>query len=376
MWMEELENGKYKFFERYTDPLTEKQKRVSVTLNSKSNQAKNQATKLLQEKIDNKVTQRNDSSVRFGEALENWLAHYKKTVKTSSYSTVKTMLSTIDNYVKKDVLIRNIDSFEITRIVETAYYDDNYSLNYVKKIKAIIMSVLKRAYDLGNLNAIPQHRLNLKLRQEKKPDKYLEKDELRKIINQLNSYAKNTRKADMVEFMALTGLRYGELIALMETSVNGDMLTIDGTIDFRSGIYKEPIRTTPKTSKSNRVISLSNRSVEIIEKILFENQHLKTLATYNDQNYLFTNNKGLPIDYRTFAPTLKRAAVNAGVKKDVTSHYLRHTHVSLLAELNVDIKTVMDRIGHADATTTLEIYSHVTNKMKASLVDKINTIEF
>ena len=38
MWMEER-NGRYRFVEQYIDPYTEKRKRVSVTLNSKSNQA-------------------------------------------------------------------------------------------------------------------------------------------------------------------------------------------------------------------------------------------------------------------------------------------------------------------------------------------------
>lgn len=51
MWMEELPNGKYKYFERYKDPYTEKWKRVSVTLDSGSARAKKEAQKLLDEKI-------------------------------------------------------------------------------------------------------------------------------------------------------------------------------------------------------------------------------------------------------------------------------------------------------------------------------------
>ena len=52
MWIEELPNGKFKYSERYTDPYTEKSRKVSVTLNSKSNQAKKQAISELQDKID------------------------------------------------------------------------------------------------------------------------------------------------------------------------------------------------------------------------------------------------------------------------------------------------------------------------------------
>ena len=55
MWVEQLPNGKYKYFERYKDPYTEKWKRVSVTLNSGSNRAKKEAQRLLDDKIAQKI---------------------------------------------------------------------------------------------------------------------------------------------------------------------------------------------------------------------------------------------------------------------------------------------------------------------------------
>ncbi|WP_445448956.1 tyrosine-type recombinase/integrase [Enterococcus faecalis] len=207
-------------------------------------------------------------------------------------------------------------------------------------------------------------------------EKFLEKNELRALINQLNSYAKNVRKADMVEFMSLTGLRYGELIALRECDLYEGYIKINGTIDFRSGHYSEVVRTTPKTKASNRNVSLSDKAIDILFKVLQENLILKQTKKYNDLDYIFTNEKGNPIDYRTFSPTLKSAAKKAGIEKPVTSHYLRHTHISFLAELNIPIKAVMERVGHTDASTTLQIYTHVTNKMKSNLLNRLNTIDY
>lgn len=62
MWIEELPNGKYKFFERYKDPYSEKLKKVSVTLDKKTAQARNQAATLLQEKINEKLSIKYDIS--------------------------------------------------------------------------------------------------------------------------------------------------------------------------------------------------------------------------------------------------------------------------------------------------------------------------
>lgn len=43
--------------------------------------------------------------------------------------------------------------------------------------------------------------------------------------------------------------------------------------------------------------------------------------------------------------------------------------VSRLAENNVPLKAIMDRVGHADAKTTIQIYTHVTKKMKSNVAD-------
>ncbi len=64
------------------------------------------------------------------------------------------------------------------------------------------------------------------------------------------------------------------------------------------------------------------------------------------------------------------------IKKHVTTHTFRHTHISLLPELNIPVKSIMDRVGHTNVDTTLKIYTHVTQKMKKTVVDKLNSIEF
>lgn len=376
MWIEKLPNGKFKYNERFKDPYTEKYRRVSVTLNSRSNQAKKQATTELQDKINLLVNAPKKTSITFLEALNQFVPNYKKRVKDSSFISYKSTEKAIIKTVGSNTLIKNIDSSYLKKRLEDLYYTQKYSFNYVKKIKAFVFAIMDYAKDNGYETNLSPFKLNLILRQSEQPEKYLEKSELRASIKQLNSYAKNTRKADMVEFMALTGLRYGELIALREEDLFEGYLKVTGTIDFRSGHYSEVIRTTPKTSAANRNISLSSRAIEILFKVLQENRILKTTKKYSDLGYIFTNSKGFPIDYRTFGPTLKSAAAKAGINKPVTTHYLRHTHISFLAELNIPIKAVMERVGHTDASTTLQVYTHVTNKMKDSLLEKLDSLDY
>lgn len=382
MWINERigKDGKtvYRYRERYIDPSTEKTKIISVTLTSRSNQAKNQAAKLLQEQITEKINAPKEPDITFEKALERYLEKYKIKVKKSSYLSVLTSIGTVKRLVGKDTILRKIDESFLRDIVERAYYEEKYSLNYTKKIKALVISVMKQA-KLDNYQVVvPQFQLDLVLRQKEKQEKYLEKWELKALIDQLNSKSVNTRKADMVEFQALTGLRYGELIALRNSEFFGSYIKVDGTIDHRDGKYSdEPIRTFPKTSMAFRNVTLSERAIKIIEKVQYENQLMKNeFSEYIDRGYLFTNRKGMPIDYRTFETCLKNAAKLAGINKPVTTHYMRHTHVSLLAEMGMPIKTIMERVGHKDVSTTLEIYNHVTDKMKSNLLDGLNELKF
>ncbi len=49
------------------------------------------------------------------------------------------------------------------------------------------------------------------------------------------------------------------------------------------------------------------------------------------------------------------------MNKKVTTHTFRHTHITLLVEMNA-LKAIMKRVGHVDEKTTIRIYTDVTKK--------------
>lgn len=62
------------------------------------------------------------------------------------------------------------------------------------------------------------------------------------------------------------------------------------------------------------------------------------------------------------------------ITKKITSHALRHTHISLLAQENVPLKAIMERVGHHDPATTTVIYTHVTQNMQDKTRDLLENI--
>lgn len=88
-------------------------------------------------------------------------------------------------------------------------------------------------------------------------------------------------------------------------------------------------------------------------------------------NYIFIQQNGLQMHpdtpYKTFKKIIRR--YNKTVIKeeeklpDIPLHGLRHTSSTLLISQNVDVKTVSSRLGHAQTSTTMDIYSHALKKM-------------
>lgn len=81
-----------------------------------------------------------------------------------------------------------------------------------------------------------------------------------------------------------------------------------------------------------------------------------------------------PITLSSFIQIIKKYGAMAGIEKNLSSHVFRHSHISFLAEAGLPIKSIMDRVGHANAKMTLEIYSHTTQDMEDKLVKKLDSV--
>ncbi|MEQ7196912.1 tyrosine-type recombinase/integrase [Enterococcus avium] len=374
MWIEELPNGKYKYSERYIDPYTEKNRRVSITLNSKSNQAKKQANIELQEKIDKKIEEKNQIKITLGELLDAWWNQHKVSIRQSSQVNYEKLLKYIRKNINTAAVVRNTD----TRFYQEFINELPQSYEYKKKFRSVLKMALDYAVDMEMIKINPINRAKVpkpaltKETYEKVEDKYLEEEEITKLLNVYYSTFQSVHHGRLAEFMYLTGLRAGEAISLTidDYDPNSKTIKVIGTLDYSDG-YKNAKKEMPKTLASYREIDLSNRAIEIIDELILENK----LKFKGKTSYLFVGKTGKPIQINSFNNSLKTMNDKLGkdaIKKKMSSHIFRHSHISLLAELNIPVKAIMERVGHADMETTMKIYTHVTKKTKASIVEKLN----
>ena len=379
MWIEKLPDGRFKYIERYVDPYTEKQKRVSTILTSESPQAIKKATKILDEKIEKKLSSKDFSALTFGMLYTEWYKYYKQHVKRSSWSKVPKMMKHINKQIADDVLIKNIDESLIQKIIEDMYTFGSLSLNYTKQTKTTLSVMLNYAVKRKYLERNPALSVTVerkKSEEEKKKitmdKKFLESDEVNRILKAMYSDKKRILHGQIAEFLYLTGLRYGELQALQVKNYDGHFIFVNGTLDYSFTKIKNAVKTTPKNIFSNRKVELSNRAIEIMQEVLLDN--FVKIGPLQPDDYIFVSNRGTPLTLHSFNQILHSVEAEIGINKSLSSHIFRHSHISLLAELNVPIKAIMERVGHNDATTTLSIYNHATSKAKKQVVDKLNSL--
>ncbi|MDB5270947.1 MAG: tyrosine recombinase XerD [Hymenobacter sp.] len=76
------------------------------------------------------------------------------------------------------------------------------------------------------------------------------------------------------------------------------------------------------------------------------------------EDFVFLSQRGRPLSRITVFTTLKKLAEQAGLRKTISPHTLRHSFATHLIEGGADLRAVQEMLGHASITTT-EIYTHL-----------------
>lgn len=178
------------------------------------------------------------------------------------------------------------------------------------------------------------------------------------------------------------GMRRGEMIALEW----GDLDFKNNTVSItRNTVIRKggPLTKAPKTPSSIRTISVPTQIMALAKK--YRREQLKYRMSLGDKwaggDYLFIQWDGSQMYPSTptqkFKSIIKRYNESITDKSeafppDITLHGLRHTSVTLLISLNVDPRTVAARHGHAQVSTTLDIYSHSLKKKDEEAADALS----
>ncbi len=208
---------------------------------------------------------------------------------------------------------------------------------------------------------------------EQKEAAHLDEDQAAALLDALENEPIQYRT--MIKLLLYTGLRKGELLGLEWQDIDFErgLMQIVRSSQYIPGTGT--ITKEPKNKRSQRVIRISDNVITLLKeyRIWQIEQRLLLGDRWKDCGRLFTTQEGDPIHPDTlprwFGKFLKRHDL-----PHINIHGLRHTCASLLIAAHVDIRTVSTRLGHAQVSTTGNIYAHQIQSADASAAEAIDLV--
>jgi len=194
----------------------------------------------------------------------------------------------------------------------------------------------------------------------KKSDVYSKK-ELEEIFSLLENYPFHWRV--LITLAITTGARQGEIAALEWKHINTEKHTVRIEQSLTE-VIGEGVKLKSTKSGKERIVAIPEYLSKMLKSLKIKrNEELLAIKDMQDQNwkehfFIFANEYGKPIRPDSISQWWSRFIEKNKVKK-IRFHDLRHTSATLLINEGVHAKVISERLGHADISTTMNIYGHV-----------------
>lgn len=232
------------------------------------------------------------------------------------------------------------------------------SAKTVSNIAGVLNRAMRDAVRWGLIatNPIADARKPIKQKNEMKA---WQPDELGRFINA----TKSDRQSGTWHLLATTGLRRGEILGLQWEDIDFDKntLTVRRTrVKIGATVYQE----TPKSIAGHRTISLDSQTINALKQQKARQAQEKLAlggGWLDSQGHVVTEPDGSLVDPHRLSQRFQAILKRHDLPK-IRLHDVRHSYVVAARRAGVDVKTVSQRIGHADVNVTLTVYDHVFNE--------------
>lgn len=357
------------------------------------------------------------SEISVADCLDYWMKNYSEV--NNSDNTSAGYLSIVNNHIKPRLGIykmRSVTTAVLQEFVNAMHVENGFSEEYIKNIMKVLKGVFTYAQKTAKfINVNPAEDVSMPVMEEDEDTDIiiLTKDEVAKILDRF--------KRSPYQYYAMliayyTGLRVSEVYGLTWDKIDFEKktLTVDCAakkFDYnaRKGETKKPPKGQArtiwylgacKTKSSYRTIQIGDTLINaLMDYKEMQEENKKTYGDFYTKTYVkdeLTKNKRkvkriIPTpagekmsleevqlvcvrEDGTFSGTdsmkYPSRVINNKLGIEFKFHAFRHTHATMLIEKDVPIKAVSERLGHASAKITWDIYVKVTPKMESVAVEK------
>lgn len=258
-----------------------------------------------------------------------------------SLKTIKSYLSCLRTFVDylKPKHPRNISNEDIRKFLLYLIEEKKYQASTINQMFNALRFLYGELYKTPFiLESIPRPKKDQKL-----PD-ILSQEDILKIFKKI----KNLKHRTLIMLIYSAGLRVGEGVRLKITD-------IDST--------RKMIHIRAAKGKKDRYTLLSDNVLNILREYY---------KRYHPKDYLFEGQGDRKhISERSIQAVFHRAVKEAGIKKNISVHGLRHSFATHLLESGVDLRYIQELLGHHSSKTT-EIYTHISKKSLSHIINPLD----
>lgn len=307
----------------------------------------------------NGTIQKREQNYTYQEIYDMWIEEYALTVRSSTLLKTERMFRNWILPTFGDMRMNKIRPMLVQKEVS------KWKLSSTPTMISYASLVFKYAVRMEVIQKNPVDSISKPRNKNKKKDIVFYDKKTLKIFLDIAKDALPKKAYVFFHLLAFTGMRKGEASALRWIDITSKYINIDKAVGRdETGLYVGP----PKNKKSTRRISIDKETYRLI-------MELKELIKPAKESHFIFSKDGYSIQS---LDTTRKWLIKVQDEMDkkraipyprITVHGFRHTHASLLFESGATIKEVQERLGHSDIQTTMNIYTHVTNKALENVAD-------
>lgn len=364
MWVEEIKKDNeviaYKFVERFKNPYTGKDQRISIRSKKNTPTIRKEMPDLLKDKFEKIVKPLpTTDSITFKKLTDIWLDFVSKTQKPSTYRASKVNSNALCKFIGT-YKVSLINSIVVNQMFQSLLEQNKFST--VKLRKKIFNQVWNHGCNIGlvtNTNLPNQIMLNKPSEGiDQQEWKYLEHDELDYVL----SKTKNPEYNRLFRLMVMNGWRFGEICSIdyeKDIDFENKTVSINKTYNWMDKKFY-----LPKSNKP-RITPINDASAELLkEQIEYDQWKKARYSIDNKNNLLFKTIYGNPTSVSGVNKYLKKINIP---NKLLTTHIFRHTFITYMIERGVPFTYIAQHAGHADTQMIERVYKHFSNSMQDKL---------
>ena len=317
--------------------------------------------------------------------LSDWMdLWYKEYTFDKKYSTLKGYKAQINKHIRPGIGKYNLSQLNpmilqrfFNHLSEPNEKGKVLSPKSIKNVYIILSGILEQAVENEMISKNPCKKVKLPKVYNKQITPLTDKQ----VKDFLEIISTDEIYGTILRVIFFTGLRLGEAMGL----------TWD-CVDFEKGALNinKQLQRRPQKDGGSTLTSVKSGKPRILKPAPFVMQLLKIryteqimqkqrsedlwLAWSNEEEHkkalVFTNLQGEYLIPKRVYLHFKSAAVAIGAP-DARVHDLRHTYAVLSLQNGDDIKTVQENLGHASAAFTLDVYGHVSDRMKKESANRM-----